>query len=162
MTQDPYEIRNLVGNWLRINAVGTRGADVKTFTFPHATVVSVHDGDTVRVDIVLYGRKSLKLFKDRDLGFNIHKIGNRLILRNQSVRLVGCNAPELSTPEGKASQAFLAGLLPVGSEVELVSYGWDKYGGRIAGAIFYGTNIVESMIAAGHAKWWDGKGPKPV
>jgi len=48
--------------------------------------------------------------------------------------------------------------------VSLRSHGWDKYGGRIDGAIM-GAGVVDvatAAIAAGHAKPWDGTGPKPV
>jgi len=55
-----------------------------------AQVLNVHDGDTLRLRT--------------DLGFYIRF--------DQTVRLAGLNAPELSTPEGKAAQAFelMAGI----------------------------------------------------
>src|SRR5262247_4016120 len=52
-----------------------------------AQVLGVHDGDTLRLRT--------------DLGFYIRF--------DQTVRLAGLNAPELSTAEGKAAQAFAEG-----------------------------------------------------
>ena len=76
-----------------------------------AVVRAVHDGDTLTLDV--------------DLGFStwIHK---------RVIRLFGIDAPELATPEGIVSQAFLRSLLPIGSPVVLESIKdrADKYGGR--------------------------------
>lgn len=130
---------------------------------PYAAVIaSIHDGDTVEVDIVLV--KAGKLRKDRDLGFNVHREPGGVLLRGQSVRVFGMNAPELATPEGKAAVAYLRTVLATGDAVTLLSHGWDKYGGRIDGEITLrdGTNLADVMIAAGHARPWDGRGPKPV
>ena len=120
---------------------------------PYAeTVVEIHDGDTIDVDLVLTkaGRQS----SDRDLGFNVHRNRQGVTLERQSVRLLGCNAPELATPAGKDALAF----------IELVSHGWDKYGGRVDGAVTLadGRDLTAVMIAAGHAAPWDGTGPKPL
>lgn len=127
-----------------------------------ATVSRIHDGDTIDVDLRLArsGRQTV----DVDLGFNLHRGPRGTTLVRQAVRLYQCNAPELSTPEGKASLAFLETLLAVGDRVTLVSYGWDKYGGRIDGSITLrdGRDLVATMIASGHAVKWDGHGPKPT
>lgn len=56
----------------------------------HAIVVSVHDGDTITVDV--------------DLGFKVWQ-------RGLKVRLYGINAPELASPSGKASAAWLQAQL---------------------------------------------------
>lgn len=80
-----------------------------------ATVIKVHDGDTCTLII--------------DLGFGITYTIN--------CRLYGINAPELNTDAGKASRAHLTQLLPTGPNgVTVLSYGWDKYGGRFDGVIW--------------------------
>lgn len=127
-----------------------------------ATVVAIHDGDTIDVDLVLTPAGHQK--KDADLGFNVHRAPAGIVLERQSVRLFGCNAPELATPAGKEALAFLESVLHVGDIVTLVSHGWDKYGGRIDGTVTLadGRDLTAVMIAAGHAAAWDGKGVKPV
>lgn len=80
-----------------------------------ATVISVTDGDTVRLDI--------------DLGFNI-------TIHNTPIRLIGIDAPEMNTIAGKTAKTYLKELLPVGTSVTLRSYKdkTEKYG-RILGTI---------------------------
>lgn len=148
----------------------------QTFGPYQATVANVHDGDTIDVDVWLRGdppraAKALQAGgRDVDLGFDIHEIVSKhgsvvaLVNRRQSVRLFGCNAPELATPAGKAALAFLQTLVSVGDQVTLVSHGWDKYGGRVDGTVTLtdGRDLTELMIAAGHAAPWDGQGAKPV
>ena len=112
---------------------------------PYAGVVDVvHDGDTVyvkldvRFDLTVYTR----------------------------IRVLGINAPELSTAAGKAARDYAKTLLQPGAEVRVVSYGWDKYGGRIDASIQYGGDdphdFAGAMLAAGHALPWDGSGVKPT
>lgn len=127
-----------------------------------ADVVSIHDGDTITVDVLLSKRgKSSKV--DVDLGFNVWRTKRGTELRRQSVRLVGCDAPELRKPGGVEARDYLATLVAPGDPVSLVSHGWDKFGGRIDGSVSYrqGRDLSAAMIAAGHARSWDGKGPKP-
>lgn len=128
----------------------------------NATVVGIHDGDTIEVDVAL--AKVGKEKTDADLGFNVHRRSEGIVLARQSVRLYQCNAPELKTAAGEASLAYLQTLVAVGDRVKLTSYGWDKYGGRIDGIVVLadGRDVVTEMIAAGHAVAWGGKGPKPV
>lgn len=91
---------------------------------PYKGVVeNVHDGDTVDVKI--------------DLGFDLTVYAR--------VRIKGINAPELSTDAGKAARDFAQTILPVGSSVQVRSYGWDKYGGRIDGAI----TLTEPVVVGG-------------
>lgn len=110
-----------------------------------ATVLRVHDGDTVVLDV--------------DLGFRSHIV-------EMPIRILGINAPELSTTAGKAALAFAQGLAPAGVAVTLRSEKdrADKFGGRWLGHIELpnGRDFAENMINAGHAKPWDGKGAKPV
>jgi endonuclease YncB( thermonuclease family) len=48
--------------------------------------------------------------------------------------------------------------------VQVLSYGWDKYGGRIDGSTTMadGRDFGQVMIEAGHAKPYAGHGPKPT
>jgi len=107
-----------------------------------ATVVDVHDGDTIRVDV--------------DLGFD-------LTLRSLPLRLVGLNAPELPTEAGKASRDWLRTRLPLGSTitVETLKDKQEKYG-RYLALLFDGEHSInDELIQAGHAVAWDGKGQRP-
>jgi hypothetical protein len=57
-----------------------------------ATVVSIHDGDTLSVDVVLVHDRHHRHDPDRDLGFNVHEVsGVGVVLERQAVRLVGCD-----------------------------------------------------------------------
>lgn len=117
----------------------------------NAILVAVHDGDTVKVDV--------------DLGFDAHYI--------TWIRLVGINAPELSTPAGLVARDALVALLPPGTRLRLQSskaaspVPADKYGGRWDGDLYLSTNapplpsISSWMVANGYAVAWDGKGTKP-
>lgn len=98
-----------------------------------AVVLDVHDGDTFRPDL--------------DLGFGNHQTELRC-------RLYGINAPELNTPEGKAARDFLLTIIPVGSKISVMSYGWDKYGGRFDGSVILvpeNIDINSLMVRSGHA-----------
>lgn len=105
-----------------------------------ARVVGIHDGDTITFDI--------------DLGFD-HLISGqdwdgkpRL-----SCRVYGMNAPELRTVAGKAAHVFAETLLKVGDVCKVLSYGWDKYGGRFDGSVELpdGRDFATVMIEAGQA-----------
>ena len=65
-----------------------------------ATVLAVHDGDTVTCDV--------------DLGF-------KTWLRGVKFRLYGINAPELSTDRGPAALGALAGQIPPDGRVTLLT-----------------------------------------
>ena len=116
----------------------------ETFGPYKGTVDVVHDGDTVYVKL--------------DVGFDL-TVYTR-------VRVFGINAPELSTPKGKAARDFAKALLKPGDPVQVVSHGWDKFGGRIDGTIEFGGDIphdyAQAMIDAGHALPLDGSGKKPT
>jgi endonuclease YncB( thermonuclease family) len=105
-----------------------------------ATVVDVHDGDTVRVLI--------------DLGFSVRYAAD--------VRLLGLNAIELGDPGGIEAKAHLQGLLTGPVTVSTVKP--DKYGGRYDAVLTTadGANINNKMVADGYAAPWNGAGPKPV
>lgn len=105
-----------------------------------AEVVEVHDGDTVYLNIDL-GFDHLIEAKDWD--------GHPRI----ACRIFGINAPELSTNAGKAALTYARSLLPTGSVVQLVSHGWDKYGGRFDGSITLpdGRDFAAVMLQTGNA-----------
>ncbi len=107
-----------------------------------AGVLTVHDGDTVKVVL--------------DLGFNISF--------QAWCRCYGINAPELATPEGKAALAFAETLIKPGDLVTVRSHGWDKYGGRFDGTVGLadGRDFGSAMVAAGFARPYFGVGPKPA
>ena len=65
-----------------------------------ATVLAVHDGDTITCDV--------------DLGF-------KTWLRGVKFRLYGINAPELSTDRGPVARDALAGQLPGNGQVTLLT-----------------------------------------
>jgi len=115
---------------------------VTVWSYPLCTVLDVHDGDTVKVDI------------DHGMG-----IWSRGVL----VRLVGVAARELRDPGGPEARDYLRGLLPLGALVHVDSHGWDKYGGRISGTVFLptGGTATERMVSDGYAAPWDGNGKQP-
>jgi endonuclease YncB( thermonuclease family) len=109
-------------------------------------VTAVHDGDTLTVRV--------------DLGFDTWRV--------QRVRLVGCNARELSMPGGKEARDHLRELLrwpndAIGPQVGLISVAYDKYGDRVDGDVLLaGESVPARMIADGYAAPWDGRGKAPV
>jgi endonuclease YncB( thermonuclease family) len=111
-----------------------------TWTVP-AVVCRVVDADTIHADL--------------DLGWGVWR-------KDAPIRVAGIDAPELSTPEGKAARAWLLdwlGALPVPCTV--VSHSIDKYG-RVLASVQVGTwDLGAALIAAHQAKPWSGKGPRP-
>lgn len=107
-----------------------------------ATVMSVVDGDTVHLNI--------------DLGLE----QSRLL----TVRVLGINAPEVKTPEGKAARDWARLYLPVGSALMLTTIKdrTEKYG-RYLGVLALpdGTDYAQAAMDGGHAVAWDGKGTRP-
>jgi micrococcal nuclease len=103
-----------------------------------AELVRVVDGDTVDISV--------------DLGFHISQ--------QIRVRLNGINAPELSTPAGKAAKGFLEGLLPVGTSLRCntVKDKTEKYGRYLADLTVQGStgdlaskSVNQTMLDAGQA-----------
>lgn len=109
-----------------------------------ATVLAIHDGDTITVDV--------------DLGFGIR-------FEEMHLRLLGLNAPELNTTAGKLSQSYLVSIMPLGSTITIQTEKdkQEKYGRYLATLISdkWG-NINQALITNGYAKAWDGKGARPV
>lgn len=100
-----------------------------------------HDGDTAHIDL--------------DLGFGWVLLAyNPITGKPQwSCRILGINAPELSTDAGKTAHAYAEQLCPPGTAIVAVSNGWDKYGGRWDGTITLpdGTDFGQQMLNAGQA-----------
>ena len=105
-----------------------------------AVCVGVYDGDSVTLDI--------------DLGYNIW-------MRNQKIRLLGINTPEIrgeERPDGLAARDYLRELI-LDKEVMLKSYK-DKSGkyGRWLGTILakddddHWLNVNQHLLAEGYAK----------
>lgn len=107
-----------------------------------AVVVSVHDGDSVDVNV--------------SMGWDTYRLS--------PIRLWGMNAIELAQPGGVEARDHLMAMLPVGLAVTLVSHGYDKYGNRTDAQILLpnGVDTGIQMIADGYAAAWTGKGPRPV
>ena len=90
-----------------------------------ATVVSVGDGDTIRVSE-----------------------GSRRL----TIRLACIDAPETSQrPWGARSTAFLKQLTPVGSVVTLRVQTTDRYGRTVAELLNHRGNVNQLMVEAGQA-----------
>jgi micrococcal nuclease len=108
---------------------------MESLYFYKAKVISVYDGDTIKVEI--------------DLGFGIKKTG-------ASVRLFGLNAPEVKGDDrnhGLISRDWLRNKIE-GKDVILktIKDSTEKYG-RYLGIIFTieGENVNESLISEGLA-----------
>lgn len=98
------------------------------------SVVSVYDGDTMRIDI--------------DLGFNTW-------LRNIPIRLARINAPEIRGSErelGIEARDFLRNLVESASDVLVHTKEKGKYGRWIAEVIVDGANVSDMMILKGQAE----------
>lgn len=127
----------------------TRLALVPPLTVPaplyvNATVVEVHDGDTIRV---------LADRGDDDLS-------------EWNVRVRGCAAIELDDPGGDEARLDLVRRLPVGTPVVLGHLRPDKYGNRRLAFVFYADagvvrRLDEQLVVEGWAAPWDGTGEQP-
>ena len=103
-----------------------------------ARLLYIHDGDTLDVEV--------------DLGFRVHV--------RTPVRLLGLNAPELSTPEGRDSLAWVSQWMTgAGIATNLVidsakpgDYSGDKYGRWLATVYdTAGRCLNADLLASGHA-----------
>ena len=105
--------------------------------FPHATVVSVVDGDTIDVLI--------------DFGFRLRQ--------DHRLRLAGIDTPEVNAkgPEGEAARDWLRARLPVGTAVQLVTEKpADKYGRYLCWVFDAVGSVNHALVDAGHARLYDG------
>lgn len=138
-----------------------------------ATVLSIHDGDTVSFSVPLM--KVPSNWGARSLGFHLYVedvpwLGGRQVCLHAPMRFLGLNADELATAGGKAALAYLKTLVAVGdvltirSSVATHEIDPDKYGDRWDAVLITadGTNVNESMVTSGHAAPWAGQGTKPT
>lgn len=115
----------------------------------NATVVRVHDGDTISV-VVDRGMYDYTGSTDHPIPF----------------RLLGMAARELAEPGGMQARDNLAGLLPAGTLVVLATVKPDKYGPRWLGRLLFNTtggeqDLATLLILTGWAAAWDGRGAQP-
>jgi endonuclease YncB( thermonuclease family) len=101
---------------------------------------AVHDGDTLTLSV--------------DLGFDHLISGLDFDGRTRlSCRIFGINAPELATQAGKDALAYALTLIKPADRCQVVSHGWDKFGGRFDGTVTLsdGRDFATLMLQSGHA-----------
>jgi len=99
-----------------------------------ATVVKVHDGDTITV-------------RSRDRNFDF------------PIRFLDSNAPELNEPGGKQAQSWLESKI-LNDEVDILIDSNRRVGkwGRLLGRVIHkGSDLVEESIVAGFATAFDNR-----
>jgi endonuclease YncB( thermonuclease family) len=119
----------------RLPAVTPTGAWVFT-----GRVVKVVDGDTVDVEL------------------NVDTGHDETLTRQRRIRIIGIDAPEASSPEGRTARDYATGVW-AGLPVTVTVVGYDKYGGRDDGHVTDPTGTLDwasDMLAAGHAKPYGG------
>jgi endonuclease YncB( thermonuclease family) len=107
------------------------------------TVEKVVDGDTLDLQI--------------DLGFGV--------FTRQRVRLLGLNAAEHNTDEGKKAIDFVKAWVAEHGPTFTVRTHQDKkekYGRYLALVLSGAADLGEALLDAGLAVAWDGNGPRPV
>jgi endonuclease YncB( thermonuclease family) len=110
--------------------------------YPGSVVVEVVDADSVRVQL--------------DLGFDLSW---RVLCR-----LHGIAAREKNEPGGLEAREHLAGIIPPGTLVDVLSVKYDKYSGRVLTVLFHGVSRVDvgaQMVRDGYAAPWNGVGVQP-
>lgn len=86
-------------------------------------------------------------------------------LVEQSVRVLGINAPEVhgpQRPQGLKTKARMAELLPAGSVVRAVLHGREKYGRLLAELVGPQGSASQVLLREGLAAPWDGLGARPL
>lgn len=113
-----------------------------------AVILSVHDGDTLDLDL--------------DLGFRLHNI-------QMVMRFSGVDAPELKRTDrlGEIAREALTGWLVAHPGPYLAQTEKDrteKYGRFLLSALVAadGHELINDQLAAGHLKFYTGSGPKPT
>ena len=107
-------------------------------------IYSVYDGDTVKV-LLNYNNNLFKF----------------------SIRILGIDCPEVSRCSSSEKEAGIIVRDYLRKRLERTSAkfyatGWDKYGGRILGHIYFlnGESVSENLIEKGYAKPYSGKTAK--
>lgn len=84
-----------------------------------------------------------------------------LTVTQQRVRLARIDAPELNSVHDAAArraQCQLAAIVDRGPiTVSVTRTHPDKYGRLLAEVIVNGVSVSDTMVATGHAQYWDGK-----
>jgi endonuclease YncB( thermonuclease family) len=109
----------------------------------NATVTRVVDGDTLDLQL--------------DLGFGV--------FTRQRVRLLGINAPEHNTDDGKKAIDFVTAWVAEHGPQFTVRTQKDKkekYGRYLATVLSDTAELGQALIDAGLAVPYDGSGPRPV
>jgi endonuclease YncB( thermonuclease family) len=128
-------------------------------------VVKVKDGDTIDASI----RMKRSRLRNQDLGFHVY-VEDGWIVIHDAIRFFGTNANEHDTAAGDEATKFLKTLIKPGDVIRVATKvvkdkdTKEKYG-RWLGTLWRvgdDKSINDQMVAAGHAKPWDGKGAKPV
>lgn len=126
---------------------------MKTFTYKNVTVESIHDGDTFTARIPT-GMRVHKRVSEKDLGLHLYVAPDGMTFWRWPVRLNGCNAPEISTPQGPPAKNALTTLLESLQIVSLTTHlpQLEKYG-RVLGDVILsdGTDVSQWMIDNGFA-----------
>jgi micrococcal nuclease len=107
-----------------------------------ATVIKVIDGDTVDVEV--------------DLGMHT--------FTKTRLRILGINAPEVSTASGRLAQGWARMILPIGAFVTIKTQKdkTEKYGRWLADIrLPDGQDYATMAISTGNAVPWDGTGQRP-
>lgn len=127
-----------------------------------ATVLEVIDGDTVKMSMRL---APAELLLEGDLGMHVY-IEDGWICVHENLRLLGINAPEKYTPEGKVSKAWLQTQLPVGLMIDVATHKdqTEKYGRYLAVLRRYDQDetLNDQLVEKGYAFPWDGHGTRPT
>jgi micrococcal nuclease len=108
-----------------------------------ATVDKVVDGDTLDLQV--------------DLGFGV--------FTRQRVRLLGINAPEHNTDDGKKAIAFVQAWVKEHGPtftVRTLKDKKEKYGRYLATLLSDTEELGQALVDAGLAVPWDGEGARPV
>lgn len=105
----------------------------------------IHDGDTLRLEV--------------DLGFNVH-------LRDIPFRLNRINTPELSSldPAGRVSRDVLRLWCPDNEDLVIITQKdeTEKYGRYLTDLYVGDVCLNDRLVEEGFAKYWNGKGKRPV
>lgn len=99
----------------------------------NAIILSNYDADTLRVSI--------------DLGLGVWKV-------NESIRLYGVDAPELTTDEGKRARDYVASVLPSKTKVVITTIkdAREKYGRYLAKVTLPDeSDLAQNLIQMGFA-----------
>ncbi|MBN2715783.1 MAG: thermonuclease family protein [Deltaproteobacteria bacterium] len=96
-----------------------------------ATLDSVVDGDTVKLQVQLSGGLFIQ----------------------ERFRLRGIDAMEISTPEGQKAKRALQRLLQNKNTIIIYTYSTDRYGRYVADIVADGNYINKTMVQNGHARF---------